>query len=67
MNAQPPPLAPRRRFLTPLPQETLAGLAARAAAAPEDIQGWNPHIFATRRPPGLFTGSDIIFIEPPCE
>ena len=67
MTATPPPLAPRRRFLTPLPQETVEQIAARASAQAEDVKQWNPHIFATRRPPGLITGSDIVFIEPPNE
>jgi ketosteroid isomerase-like protein len=61
------PLAPRRRFLTPLPEETLEAIAARAALAAEDVKRWNPHIFETRRPPGLITGSDIVFVEPPTE
>ena len=65
MTATPPPIAPSRRFLTPLPEETVEAIAVRASAPADDIQRWNPHIFATRRPPGLITGSDIVFIEPP--
>ena len=65
------PLARQRRFVTPEPDETLEGLAARAlpdeplAAAMERIQGWNLHIFAMRRPRGLLLGSDVVFVEPP--
>jgi hypothetical protein len=64
-------LTPQRRFVTPEPDETVEHLAARALpgealeGAVERIKGWNLHIFAMRRPPGLFTGSDIIFVEPP--
>jgi hypothetical protein len=64
-------LAPLRRFVTPLPEETVEQIAARAMpdeptqAAVDKIKSWNLHIFAMRRPPGLFTGSDIIFVEPP--
>ena len=64
-------LAPQRRFVTPEPDETLEGLAARALpdepleAAMEQIQGWNLHIFAMRRPRGLLLGSDVVFVEPP--
>jgi hypothetical protein len=64
-------LARQRRFVTPQPDETLEGLAARAlpdeplAAAMERIQGWNLHIFAMRRPRGLLLGSDVVFVEPP--
>lgn len=67
MGATPPSLPPRRRFLTPLSEETIDQIAARAAAAADDLKRWNPHIFETRRPPGLLTGSDIVFIEPPRE
>jgi hypothetical protein len=64
-------LARQRRFVTPEPDETLEQLAARAlpveplAAAVEQIQGWNLHIFAMRRPRGLLLGSDVVFVEPP--
>ena len=67
----PPALAPQRRFVTPLPDETVEQIAARAmpgeavAAAVDRIKSWNLHIFAMRRPPGLLTGSDIVFVEPP--
>jgi hypothetical protein len=65
------PLPPQRRFVTPLPEETIEQIAARGlpgepvAAAVDKIKSWNLHIFAMRRPPGLLTGSDIVFIEPP--
>ncbi len=64
-------LSPQRRFVTPGPDETLEALAARAlpgeplASAMEQIQGWNMHIFAMRRPRGLLLGSDVVFVEPP--
>jgi len=65
------PLSPQRRFVTPLPDETVEALAARALpneapeTAVERIKGWNLHIFAMRRPRGLQLGSDIVFVEPP--
>jgi hypothetical protein len=65
------PLTPQRRFVTPLPDETVEALAARAlpgeavATAVERIQSWNLHIFAMRRPRGLLLGSDVVFVEPP--
>jgi hypothetical protein len=71
MSSATSPLAPQRRFVTPLPEETVEQIAARAmpgeptAAAVDKIKSWNLHVFAMRRPPGLFTGSDIIFVEPP--
>ena len=65
------PLSKQRRFVTPFPEETLEGLAARALpgedaeAAANQIKSWNLHIFAMRRPPGLLLGSDVVFVEPP--
>jgi hypothetical protein len=64
-------LTTQRRFVTPEPDETLDALAARALpdapleAAKEQIQGWNMHIFAMRRPRGLMLGSDVVFVAPP--
>jgi len=64
-------LSPQRRFVTPRPDETLEALATRAlpeqplSDAMEAIRGWNLHIFAMRRPPGLLLGSDVVFVEPP--
>ena len=61
----------QRRFVTPAPDETLEGLAARAlpeqpqAEAMDLIRGWNLHIFAMRRPRGLLLGSDVVFVETP--
>ena len=61
----------QRRFVTPLADETVEELAARALPndavedAVERIKGWNLHIFAMRRPPGLMLGSDVVFVEPP--
>jgi hypothetical protein len=46
-------------------EETRDEIAARAGVAPGDLELWNPHIFESRRPPGLITASDILFIEPP--
>lgn len=64
-------LSRQRRFVSPLPDETLEGLAARALPgqpvdqAADLIRSWNLHIFALRRPPGLLLGSDVVFVEPP--
>jgi len=64
-------LSIQRRFVTPLADETVEELAARALPndavedAVERIKGWNLHIFAMRRPPGLMLGSDVVFVEPP--
>lgn len=64
-------LTVQRRFVTPEPDETVEQLATRAMPdtplehAVEQIQGWNLHIFAMRRPRGLLLGSDVVFVEPP--
>ena len=64
-------LTTQRRFVTPMPDETIEQLAARALpgeavdGAVERIKGWNLHIFAMRRPRGLLLGSDVVFVEPP--
>jgi hypothetical protein len=64
-------LTVQRRFVTPLPDETVEALAARAMpdepleSAVEKIQTWNLHVFAMRRPRGLLLGSDVVFVEPP--
>jgi hypothetical protein len=64
-------LSKQRRFVTPGPDETVEQIAARALPgqstqkAVDDIKSWNLHIFAMRRPPGLLTGSDVVFVEPP--
>jgi hypothetical protein len=64
-------LSKQRRFVTPAPEETVEQIAARAMpgrpllAAVDSIKSWNLHIFAMRRPPGLLTGSDVVFVEPP--
>lgn len=64
-------LTVQRRFVTPEPDETVEQLAVRAMPdtpmerAVEQIQGWNLHIFAMRRPRGLLLGSDVVFVEPP--
>ena len=54
MSAAAETLTPQRRFVTPLPDETV-----------DRIKSWNLHIYAMRRPAGLLTGSDIVFVEPP--
>ena len=62
-------LSAQRRFVTPLPEETLEQLASRALPGEQDgadkIKRWNLNIFALRRPPGLLLGSDVVFVEPP--
>lgn len=64
-------LSRQRRFTTPLPEETLEDLAARALPgeapdiAADRIRSWNLHIFALRKPAGLLLGSDVVFVEPP--
>lgn len=64
-------LKPQRRFVTPLPDESLEALAARALPdeplelALDHLKSWNLHIFVMRRPPGLLLGSDVVFVEPP--
>lgn len=64
-------LTRQRRFTTPLPDETLDELAARALpdedpdVAADRIKSWNLHIFALRKPAGLLLGSDVVFVEPP--
>lgn len=71
MGAPSQTLSPQRRFVTPLPDETVEQIAARAMpdeptqAAVDRIKSWNLHIYAMRRPAGLLTGSDIVFVEPP--
>jgi hypothetical protein len=66
-------LSPHRRFVTPADDESVEQLAARALPdepldrAVAAIKGWNLHIFAMRRPPGLLLGSDVVFVEPPRE
>lgn len=71
MSAATEVLSPQRRFVTPLPDETVEEIAARAMpgvptqAAVDQIKSWNLHIYAMRRPAGLLTGSDIVFVEPP--
>lgn len=66
-------LSPHRRFVTPLAEESIEALAARAlpdtplAAAVDQIKSYNMHIFALRRPAGLLLGSDVVFVEPPLQ
>jgi hypothetical protein len=64
-------LSRQRRFVLPSPGDTLEDIARRelpeldAATAMERLQAWNMHIFLMRRPPGLLTGCDVVFVEPP--
>lgn len=63
-------LSRQRAFVTPEPGEQWSTLAARVLpgeaedVAVQRLQSWNLHLFA-RNPPGAFTGSDVVFIEPP--
>jgi hypothetical protein len=64
-------LSRQRRFVLPRPGDTMESIAARElrgvapAAAMEQLQAWNLHIFLMRRPAGLLTGCDVVFVEPP--
>lgn len=66
-------LSRQRRFVAPLPGDTIESIAERELPdmSVEDaiaaIQGWNLHIFLMRNPAGMITGSDVVFIEPPIE
>lgn len=66
-------LSTTRRFVTPLADETIEALAARALpetpvqAAVDQIKSYNMHIFVLRRPAGLLLGSDVVFVEPPLQ
>lgn len=63
-------LTEQRRFVSPVPGEDWAEIAARvrpgepAGEAIQKLKSWNLHLFA-RIPPGQFLGSDVIFVEPP--
>jgi hypothetical protein len=64
-------LTRQRRFVLPLPGDTIEAIAARELpavdprTAMEQLQAWNLHIFLMRRPAGLLTGCDVVFVEPP--
>ncbi len=66
-------LSRQRRFVSPLPNETVEQLAARTRPdlpleeAVDQIKSWNLHVFVMRRPPGLLLGSDVVFVEPPLQ
>ncbi|MCR9277208.1 MAG: hypothetical protein NXH85_04470 [Pseudomonadaceae bacterium] len=70
---QPEQLSRQRRFVAPKPGDTLELIAERelpemsVADAMAALQGWNLHIFLMRNPPGMLTGSDVVFVEPPVE
>ncbi len=65
-------LSRQRGFVTPEPNEDWRAIAARVLpaeptdAAIEKLRSWNLHLLA-RNPPGEFTGSDVLFVEPPLE
>jgi hypothetical protein len=65
-------LSRQRAFVTPEPGEDWNALARRALpdeaaeAAVAKLKSWNLHLFV-RMPPGVFLGSDVIFVEPPIE
>jgi len=65
-------LSRQRAFVTPEPGEDWDALARRALprepaeAAVAKLKSWNLHLFL-RMPPGVFLGSDVIFVEPPRE
>ncbi len=67
----PDELSLQRRFVLPEIGDTLVSIAARELPemTPEqamgELQSWNLHIFMMRQPPGLLTGSDVVFVEPP--
>lgn len=62
--------SPKRAYTSPLPDESIESLAARAlpnddlATALNKLKSWNLHIFAIRKPP-VMLGSDVVFVEPP--
>ena len=64
-------LEQQRKFISPLPGDTVETIAARELAdlpaeeAVAQLSSWNLHIFLMRQPHGLITGSDVVFIEPP--
>ena len=64
-------LSRQRRFILPQPGDTIEAIAAREMpeidpkTALEQLQAWNLHIFLMRRPAGLLTGCDVVFVEPP--
>ncbi len=66
-----PELSPQRRFISPLPEDTIETIAARELPdvpleeAVQNVTSWNLHIFLMRQPHGLVTGSDVVFIEAP--
>ena len=63
-------LSDQRSFVTPEPGEDWKEVAARVLpdtptdAAVRTLKSWNLHLMA-RMPPGEFTGSDVLFVEPP--
>ncbi len=64
-------LSRQRKFVFPLPGDTIESIAARelpdlpAEEAVQQLTSWNLHIFLMRQPHGLVTGSDVVFVEAP--
>ncbi|MEM9623948.1 MAG: hypothetical protein AAF993_20075 [Pseudomonadota bacterium] len=64
-------LSRQRKFISPLPGDTIETIAAREMAdvpqaeAIQQLTSWNLHIFLMRQPHGMVTGSDVVFIEAP--
>lgn len=71
-SSTPGSLTRTRAFVSPQAGEDWSALAARVlpdaatAEAVQKLKSWNLHLFA-RLPPGEFTGSDVLFVEPPQE
>ena len=61
----------QRKFISPIPGDTVETIAARELAqmpladAIAALTSWNLHIFLMRQPHGLVTGSDVVFVEAP--
>ncbi len=64
-------LSPQRKFVSPLPGDTIESIAQRELPdmaieeAVQALSSWNLHIFLMRQPNGMITGSDVVFVEPP--
>jgi hypothetical protein len=65
-------LSEQRKFTTPESGEDWNSVAARVLpdepvdSAIQTLKSWNLHLLV-RVPPGEFTGSDVLFLEPPRE
>ena len=71
MSASASSLKPQRKFISPLPGDSIESIAQRELPhmnqeeAVQALSSWNLHIFLMRQPNGMITGSDVVFIEPP--